>query len=323
VRTPIALGSRIVQHRSAGILATTRRVLRVSAIAAWVAGTLLAFQAVDVVEWTEEAVAGAKIEVGTVTLSASAVLLCIAILFFTYLVVRTARLVLEIELLPRMTLRSATSFVISAATRYLLTVSGLILAMAALGIDFSRVTLLVSAIGVGIGFGLQNVVNNFVSGLLLLGERVINVGDTVEVGGIAGVVRRIGVRSSTVLTAQGAEVIVPNSNLTSKEVVNYTLTDRHRRLDIAVSVTYGSDPDAVVRVLLEVAKAHPEVLATPSPTASFVRFGDSSLEFRLQCWIAHYERGSAVETSLRIAILNRFKAEAIAMPSALAAAPVT
>jgi potassium efflux system protein len=241
-------------------------------------------------------------------------LLCAGVLLATWALVKVTRLILELELLSRLSISSATAFVVSATIRYLLTVAGLILAMAALGIDFSKVTLLVSAIGVGIGFGLQNVVNNFVSGLLLLGERVINVGDTVQVGSLTGVVKRIGVRSSTVRTFPGAEVIVPNSDLTSKEVVNFTLSDRNRRLDIQVGVDYGADPDKVVQLLVDAAKAQPEVLQAPAPLAVFIGFGDSSLDFRLQAWIANYEDGLAVETALRIAVLARLRAAGIAIP---------
>ena len=321
LRTQTMQRLRIVQYRTVSILSSARLIVRGAAVVGWFVGALFAFHAIQFTDSIQKTISGAQLQVGSVSLSAGAILLCVAILLITYITVRTIRLVLEIEILPRMTLRSATSFVISAATRYLLTVSGLILAMAALGIDFSRVTLLVSAVGVGIGFGLQNVVNNFVSGLLLLGERVINVGDTVEIGNLTGVVRRIGVRSSTVRTAQGAEVIVPNSNLTSNSVVNFTLNDRHRRLDISIGVGYDNDPDRIVHLLIEAAKAHHEVLGTPVPTASLVRFGDSALEFRLQAWIANYERGPVVETGLRTAILARFKAAHIEMPPPSVAAP--
>jgi small-conductance mechanosensitive channel len=306
--------SRIVQYRAATIRAAILAVTRLVAVATWIFGAMLSFKVFGFMDWVQDAVSDAKIEIGSVTISADAVLLSIGVLIATWVIVKSVRLLLELELLSRLTLSSATSFVVSATVRYLLTVAGLILAMAALGIDFSRVTLLISAIGVGIGFGLQNVVNNFVSGLLLLGERVINVGDTVQVGSLRGVVRRIGVRSSTVRTPLGAEVIVPNSDLTSKEVVNFTLSDRHRRLDITVGVDYGSDPDQVVERLLDAAKAQPAVLRTPAPVAAFVGFGESALDFRLQAWIADYEEGLSVETALRMAILARLREAGIGIP---------
>jgi small-conductance mechanosensitive channel len=121
--------------------------------------------------------------------------------------------------------------------------------MAAMGIDLTKVTLLAGAVGVGIGFGLQTVVSNFVSGLLLLVERPIKIGDAVQVGDIEGDVRRIGVRSSTIRTSAGADIIVPNSDLISKAVTNWTLSDRKRRLQIEIGVAYGTEPEEVVRLL--------------------------------------------------------------------------
>ena len=306
--------SRIVQYQAAAIRGAMRFVLHSTAVLTWLFASLFSFKALGFIDWVQDSVDDARIEIGTVTISADAVLLCAAVLLATWAIVKVTRLVLELELLSRLSLSSATAFVISATIRYLLTVAGLILAMAALGIDFSKVTLLVSAIGVGIGFGLQNVVNNFVSGLLLLGERVINVGDTVQVGSLTGVVRRIGVRSSTVRTYLGAEVIVPNSDLTSKEVINFILSDRHRRLDITVGVDYGSDPDKVVALLIDAAASQIKVLQTPAPVAAFVGFGESSLDFRLQAWIANYEEGLAVETALRKAILARLRDAGIGIP---------
>ena len=306
--------SRIVTHRAEAIRRTLRWVLKLLALAAWIVGSLFSFRALGFLDWLQDTVSDARIEIGTVAISATAVLQCAVVLTATWAIVKAIRLLLEVELLPRSKLTSGTSFVISAAIRYVLVVAGVILGMAALGLDFSKVTLLVSAIGVGIGFGLQNVVNNFVSGLMLLGERVVNIGDTVQVGNLTGVVRRIGVRSTTVRTSQGAEVIVPNGDLTSKDVINFTLSDRHRRLDITVGVACDSDPQKVARLLTEAARSCAAVLAAPAPVAALIGFGDSTLNFRLQAWIGNYEDGLATETALRIAILARFEAEGIRMP---------
>jgi small-conductance mechanosensitive channel len=145
-------------------------------------------------------------------------------------------------------------------------------------------TVITGALGIGVGFGLQSVVNNFVCGLLLLFERPIRVGDTVEVAGVIGVVRRIGVRSCTVLTFQGAEVIVPNSNLISNHVTNWTLTSPRRRVDIPVGVAYGTDPERVLALLLEVTSSFPDILHYPKPEAFFLGFGDSALNFEVRFW---------------------------------------
>jgi small-conductance mechanosensitive channel len=143
---------------------------------------------------------------------------------------------------------------------------------------------LTGALGVGIGFGLQNVVNNFVSGLILQFERPIRVGDVLEVGGLSGEISHIGIRSSTMRTWQGAEVIIPNSAFVSDRVVNWTLSEAQRRVDLTVRVAYGTDPEYVIEILAGIANNHPEVLREPAPCAVFQGFGDSSLDFLLMFW---------------------------------------
>ena len=132
-----------------------------------------------------------------------------------------------------------------------------------LGLDLGKVAIIAGALSVGIGFGLQNVVNNFVSGLILLFERPIKEGDSVELAAMSGVVEKIGMRASIVRTWQGADVIVPNATFISSEIVNWTLRDELRRIDIPVGVAYGTDPERVLDLLLEVAQQHPDVLADP------------------------------------------------------------
>jgi small-conductance mechanosensitive channel len=148
----------------------------------------------------------------------------------------------------------------------------------------TRFAVLAGTLGVGIGFGLQNVVNNFVSGLILLYEQPVQVGDVIELADLSGEVRRIGVRSSTVRTFQGADVIVPNSTFISAQVVNWTRSDRWRRVDIQLGVAYGTEPAKVMALLLEIGKSCPAVAATPAPTAFFTGLGDSALKFELRVW---------------------------------------
>jgi small-conductance mechanosensitive channel len=177
----------------------------------------------------------------------------------------------------------------------------------------SKVTLLISALGVGIGFGLQNVVNNFVSGLILVFEHPVQVGDSVEVGTVFGEVRKIGFRASVLRTPDGAEVIVPNSELTGSRVINWSLSDRFRRISIPVSVAYGTDPNRVIDILLGIARKHPDVLAQPAPLAVFDRFGDSALVFTLLCW-SFVDRFFIARSDLTIAINNSFKEAGIEIP---------
>ncbi len=191
---------------------------------------------------------------------------------------------------------------------------GFFVAISVAGIDLSRFAIVAGALGVGIGFGLQNVVNNFVSGLILMFERPIQVGDTIEVGALIGHVLRIGFRSSTVRTYDGAEVIVPNGNLISSEVVNWTLSDRTRRLDVPVGVAYGSDPQKVLEVLNATAHAHKDVLPYPAPSIIFKGFGDSSLDFSVRVWIKDFEEFYRVSSELAVLIYEALNQAGFEIP---------
>ena len=179
--------------------------------------------------------------------------------------------------------------VFSTLLHYALLLVGFLVALAALGVDLTKITILASALGVGIGFGLQNVVNNFVSGFVLLFERRIDVGDAVQIGDVSGRMQQMGIRACTVRTWEGAEVIVPNATLISDKVTNWTLSDRRRRIDLAVGVAYGTAPGRMIELLLTVARAHPQVLSEPAPSALFRGFGESALKFEVQCWTDRFE----------------------------------
>ena len=175
----------------------------------------------------------------------------------------------------------------------------------AAGVQLDKLTVMTGAFGVGIGFGLQNVVNNFVSGLILQFERPIRVGDVLEVGALAGEVRRIGVRSSTMRTFQGAEVIIPNSTFVSDQVINWTLSEPRRRVEVPVHVAYGTDPERMIDILVNIAAGHPEVLRDPEPIAVFQGFGESSLDFLLMFWAeqnTHFQLRSEICISVNKAL---------------------
>jgi potassium-dependent mechanosensitive channel len=162
---------------------------------------------------------------------------------------------------------------------------GFLVGLSAAGVEITKLAIVAGGLGVGIGFGLQNIVNNFVSGLILLFERPIDVGDTIEVSDTSGTMKHIGIRASVIRTFDGAEVIVPNGTLISESVTNWTLSDRRRRIDLAVGVEYGTPAQRVIDLLVGVAKANPKVISDPEPHAFFEDFGDSSLDFRLWAWI--------------------------------------
>jgi small-conductance mechanosensitive channel len=164
----------------------------------------------------------------------------------------------------------------------------------------------VSAFGIGIGFGLQQIISNFVSGLILLFERPVQVGDAVQLGDLGGHVTRIGIRSSTVLTPEGAEVIVPNSKMIEDRVTNWTLSDRRRRVDLEVGVEFDVDSERVLALLVEVARREPRVSRDREPEALLVKFGEKSSEFHLRVWTVEpnwmrlrSDLGVAVQRALR------------------------
>ena len=181
------------------------------------------------------------------------------------------------------------------------------------GFNLSNLAILAGAFSVGIGFGLQSVVNNFVSGLILLAERPIKVGDLVVVGGEEGYVRKISVRSTEVETSERARVLIPNSYFITEKVKNWTLRDNTRRVVIPISVGYGCDPRKVMATLLKVAQDNPNVMTTPAASVDF-DFGADSLNFKLYAFVYDLNKGGSTSTDLRIAILDAFNEAGIAMP---------
>jgi small-conductance mechanosensitive channel len=289
-------------------------LLRLVAIAAWLYYSLGFFSlrvplAGALVSTLSAAFVIGELEISLGSFIAFAVTLAIAV----YLS-RFVRYVLDEDVLTRIELPRGVPYAISTTTFYVVLLFGLFAALAAGGFDLSRFTLLAGALGVGIGFGLQNVVNNFVSGLILLFERPINTGDTIQVGELIGEVRRIGIRSSTVRTWEGAEVIVPNANLISDQVVNWTLSDRLRRIDVDVGVTYGTEAERVIELLLDVARADDRILKQPEPTALFLAFGQSSLDFRLRAWTARFDEWMAIRSELTVAIQRALREASIEVP---------
>ncbi|QDO93772.1 mechanosensitive ion channel family protein [Formosa sediminum] len=202
---------------------------------------------------------------------------------------------------------------VSLVIRYFIMGFGIILALSALGVDLSKFNLMAGALGLGIGFGLQTIISNFFSGLILVFERPILPGDTVEVNNLLGTVNRIGIRSSNISTFDGAEVVVPNNNLISNDLINWTLSNSTKRVEILIGTSYDSDPNRVLEILTEIANANPHTLNNPAPKALFSDFGDSALNFRLLFWV-HYEMGLQTKSDISINIYNRFKEEGIEIP---------
>lgn len=199
------------------------------------------------------------------------------------------RLIVQ-RVLARTHLDEGMRFAIARIAGYLFIALGFYVALKVVGIDLSSLAVLAGAIGVGLGFGLQNIVHNFISGIIILAERPISIGDRVEVNGIAGQVSRISLRSTTVVTNDNISVIVPNSNFISEPVVNWSHGDPKVRINLAVRIAYGSDVPQFRQLMTDVALSHAEVLREPKPNVFFIGFGESSLDFEIGVWTAEMLR---------------------------------
>ncbi len=219
------------------------------------------------------------------------------------------------RLLVRTALQPGVRQAAGSILRYALVVIGFLVILQTAGIDLTTLTILAGAVGIGIGFGLQNIVSNFISGLIILFERPIKIGDRIEVGEIEGDVVAIRARSTTVLTNDNIAIIVPNSKFIAENVVNWSHTDPKVRFKIPVTVAYGSDLRLVEQLLLEVAGENSDVLDNPEPAVRFLKFGDNGLEFELRAWSAKLlHRKGRLVSALNFAIYDKFKTHDIEVP---------
>jgi len=232
----------------------------------------------------------------------------------TYVLARNIPGLLEIALLQRLPLDKGGRFAATTLARYVIVVVGTLAAFNAVGIGWTKVQWLVAAFSVGLGFGLQEIFANFVSGLILLFERPIRIGDTVTVGNVSGTVTRMEIRATTITDWDRKELIIPNKDFVTGQVINWTLSDPSLRVVIQVGVAYGSDTALVERVLLDVARAHPHVLDDPPPRVVFSGFGDSALNFELRTYIGTIDHIVAVRHELNKAIDAAFREAGIEIP---------
>jgi small-conductance mechanosensitive channel len=289
-------------------------MLRRLSIALWVVGTLHYFGLLTPAWAGTQRLLGVQLSRGGLNISVGDVLAFAVTLWVAFLVSSLVRFVLEEDVFPHVHLQPGVPYALSTFARYAIVFVGFVVALLVLGVNLDRVTVLGGALGVGVGFGLQNIVNNFVSGLIVLFERPVRVGDSVQIRDVQGEIRRIGIRSSTVIAWEGAEVIVPNSLLVAEQVTNWTPTIYHRRVDIPVGVAYGTGPDVVVKLLADVASAHPDVAAQPAPQALFLGFGDSALKFELRAWTNRLDRFGVVKSELGIAVYTALRGAGIDIP---------
>jgi small-conductance mechanosensitive channel len=219
------------------------------------------------------------------------------------------------KILVRYRLDVGTRTSIGTMVKYFLILAGIFSILQTNGLDLSAFGILAGAVGVGIGFGLQNITNNFISGLIILFEQPIKEGDRIEVGDVSGDVIKISARSTMIVTNDNISIIVPNSQFIDSQVINWSHNDRNIRFNFPVGVSYKEDPEKIKRILLDVAKHNTGVLNLPEPDVLFEEFGDSSLNFSLRVWTSEYiNRPKVLKSQLYYEIFRIFKEEDVEIP---------
>lgn len=310
LEAPSAERLAMVRVHRAGIARWAPRVMQWAGILVWLGATL---ELMGVRTWVNEQIVALldfNIAGGSSNITLGGVLGFWAILLAGFAVSTSLRFLLREEMLKRLHLKRGIPELISTTLHYLLLLLVFLFAVNAGGVALNKFTVITGALGVGVGFGLQNIINNFVSGLILQFERPIRVGDVVEIqAGLTGTVTRIGIRASTVQTFQGAEVIIPNATFISSNVTNWTLSEARRRVDLPVGVAYGTDPKVVKDLLERPAVQHPDVLTSPDPAVFFKEFGESALNFELQFWVMQESNVTRVKSEVALEVM-RLLAEA-------------
>lgn len=261
-----------------------------------------------------EALTGMSAQIGEMTISLKMIALFSLALYFAFTFSWLMRSVLESQVFPHRDLDRGVRDAIKKLLHYAIIFFGFIFAMGLAGVELKSFAFLAGAFGIGIGFGLQNIVNNFVSGIILLFERPVRVGDALVIDGKWCTVRKIGLRSTIVETPDRAEIIVPNSEFISQKVTNWTLSSSIARIVIPVGVAYGSDVDKVLALLIEAAKEHELILQNPEASPIFTAFGASSLDFELRVWVADADSMLGVRSALLKSIDRLFREAGIEIP---------
>lgn len=305
---------RLVRQHEMLVQTFSTRLLVLGAVLGWLLYALDRFRMLRPLRSMGTAVLDLGIDVGEVSLHLGDVLAFVVSIWIAYWAARAVRRLLRDELPGHGGLPRGAGNSIASLSYYGVLLLGALVALSAAGFRVGQLALVFGALGVGIGFGLQNVVNNFVSGLVLMFERPIQPGDMVEVGSVAGTVREIGLRATTIRTYDGADVVVPNGLLVSGNLTNWTMFDRSRRFDVIVSAAYGSDPVQVLAILEATARTTPGIAEQPPPFAQMTGYGDSALNFVLRVWTQNVGTWGALRSDLLARTLAAMKDAGIEIP---------
>jgi len=253
-------------------------------------------------------------EINQTPITAASLLMFIVFVILVFIFSRLLNRLLLRRILKKFEIDPGARYNMVRVSHYLIMTAGTIMAFQFVGIDLSGLAVVLGFLSVGIGFGLQNITSNFISGLILLFERPISVGDRVTVGDTEGDVQAIRMRATTIQTLNNISIIVPNSEFISSQVINWSHGDPKIRLDIPVGVSYHSDLEKVVKALNEVAANHPRILKHPAHDVLFLEFGDSSWNLELRVWLAHPKGNYEVRSQLNMGIVKKFKEYNIEIP---------
>lgn len=236
------------------------------------------------------------------------------VLWAAFVVSKVLRGIMDRRVFPRLNLELGLRYAFLQFLHYFVLVAGVYMALTIIGLPMGMFLGVFALLSVGIGFGLQNIASNFISGLILLIERPVQVGDRVAVGDLTGDVKKISLRTTIVETTDRVSILVPNANLLENEVTNWSYGDKRVRIHVPVGVAYGSDVDLVTRLLLEVAAEEGGVLTSPEPDVHFLEFADSSLNFDLICWVPEVAVVPSVKNRLNRAIDRAFREHDVEIP---------
>ncbi len=304
----------VIASRAPALRVRLRGLLTIIAVITWLVVTLDLFAMRDFLIAMASGVFFTELRAGAIAISLADVLAFSITIVGAFFLARLITLILDEDVYSRMELGRGVAFAISAVVKYGIITLGFLLAVGAMGMGMDKITILLGALGVGLGFGLQNVVNNFVSGLILIFERPIQIGDSVEVGSVKGTVRRMGIRSSTIRSFDGADITIPNGTLLSDALTNWTMSDRTRRIEVSVGVAYGSNPDEVIEILRKALDGQEGLLEKPEPQVLFTGFGESSLDFSLRAWVADNDDFVKIRSRVALAVNRLLEERGIEIP---------
>jgi small-conductance mechanosensitive channel len=304
----------MVQRHQTLLQERITRLIKVAAIVTWVLLSLSAFSLREAVISRTVALFSTDIGVRWFRISLGALAACAITIWITLLLSRFLRFLLQEEVYHRFRLARGPAYAVSTLVHYVVLLVGFYVAIAALGADMTKFAILAGAFGVGAGFGLQNIFNNFFSGLILLFERPVQVGDLIQVGDQTGVVRRIGIRASIIALDDKSQLIIPNGQLISEKVTNRTFSSLQKRMELTIRTAYGEDPEQVIKLLVTTTAAHPHVLKTPPPDAVLKQFSEDALVFVLGFTTENVAQFPFVQSDVAVAVNAALRAAGIEIP---------